>query len=341
MKVLIFSDVHWSAVSSLVTKYGKNYTVRLEHLISSMNWVNKLAVEQGCTCMICGGDMMDKSQCSDIELTALREINWNSLPCYFLCGNHESSVADLKFSSVKALESKHHFIISSPQVLTINNINICFLPYIVESDRKPILEYFKNSEDRNILISHNDIAGINYGVVESKIGFSIQELSNNFKLILNGHLHNSSWVANNILNIGSLTANNFTNDSKKYSYGCWILDTETYKLTFFENPYAFNFYKIDILEETDLEKLANLKQNAVISLKCLDSLVAKTKKIIDKNKNIIETRLVTVKPIFSDGSTEYNLSDLTMDHLARFYEICKEKIENTDVLDQELAEVLK
>lgn len=341
MKVLIFSDVHWSAAGSLVTKYGKNYTVRLEHLIDSMNWVNKLAVDQGCACMICGGDMMDKSQCSDIELTALREINWNNLPCYFLCGNHESSVADLKFSSVKALESKRHFIISSPQVLTINNVNICFLPYVVESDRKPISEYFKDGADRNILISHNDIAGIDYGVIKSKIGFQIQELSNNFKLVLNGHLHNSSWVADNVLNVGSLMANNFTNDSEKYSYGCWILDTEDYKLTFFENPHALNFYKIDILEDADLEKLANLKQNAVLSLKCLDSLVAKVREIIDRHKNIIESRIIVTRPTFTGGDTALDATDLAVDHLSKFYEVCKEKIENTEILEQELAEVLK
>ena len=86
MRILLFTDVHWSSTASITTKFGTKYTARLEMLINSMNWVNETALKEQCSLIICAGDMMDKSTCSDIELTALRDITWNNLPCYFLCG---------------------------------------------------------------------------------------------------------------------------------------------------------------------------------------------------------------------------------------------------------------
>ena len=112
MKILLFSDVHWSKTSSIVKGLSVNYTQRLEYLIKSMNWVNELCEQENCDFMICAGDMMDKSSCNDMELTALKDIQWNNKDCYFLCGNHESSVMDLRYSSLKVLESKNHYIIN-------------------------------------------------------------------------------------------------------------------------------------------------------------------------------------------------------------------------------------
>ena len=37
------------------------------------------------------------------ELTALKDIKWNSLRHLFLVGNHEMASADLKFNSLNAL----------------------------------------------------------------------------------------------------------------------------------------------------------------------------------------------------------------------------------------------
>ncbi len=341
MKFLIFTDNHFCERYSLITRYGTKYSARLENQLESINWLEQLAVDESCDGVICAGDFFDKAQLTDQELTALREIKWNNLPHYFLVGNHESEEGNLQYSSTKALEDINRKIIWEPTVIDLGKSELAFLPYVPESDRKPLNEVFEPMRKTRVLISHNDIAGMQYGPVTTKTGFVISDIEDNSTLCINGHLHNGQDVTKKIINLGNLTGKDLGENAEIYSHKVMILDTDTLTYKYVENPYAFNFYKIDILEENDLEKLANLKQNAVISLKCLDSLVAKAKEIIDKNKNIVETRIVTVKPVFSDGSTEYDLSDLTMDHLARFYEICKEKIENTDVLDQELAEVLK
>jgi len=340
-KVLIFSDVHWSKTSSVFNKRGAKYTVRLEHLIDSMNWVNNIAKEKNCDFMICAGDMMDQSACDDEEITATREIIWNDLDCYFLCGNHESSVNDLSFSTVKLFEnSKHHIIDNVSSIIPEGtNTQIHFIPYIVESDRAELKTYLTDADKtkKQVIISHNDIAGIQYGGFLSKLGFSIDEIEANTDLYLNGHLHNSEFITSKILNVGSLSAHNFTNDSFNYKYGIWILDLDTLALEFIENPYAFNFYKLEINDTTQLAMLKTLKNNAAITVKCLDTMEKDIKAAIQENKNIIYHRLIVKKLLVSTEEIEANISSLTVDHITKFTELALEKLDNTEVLMEELS----
>lgn len=343
MKILIFSDVHWSTNSSIIRTNSEKYSTRLEYLIAGINWINELAIQKNCEAMICAGDFFDKPQCSDEEITALREVKWNNLPCYFLCGNHESSVSDLRYSSLKILESKNHFIISEPTVWKYNNDEneIRFLPYIIESNRKNIDEYFWKCLGKNIFISHNDLAGVHYGLFESKIGFSVEEINANCDLYLNGHLHNSEWISPKILNVGSISGHNFTNDSSRYKYGIWILDTDTLTVEFIENPYGLNFYKVEIMAKKDLKILESLKNNAVVFVKCNSKLFEDCKKKISELKNILEKRITIVRDLeVSDQAS--SIEDLHgTDYLEKLVNFCKANINNSDILDQELNELCK
>jgi len=349
MKICIFTDVHWNKKSSIVTKRGAKYSQRLEYLIKGMNWVNDLAIKQACGAMVCCGDFFDKDIVNDEEITALKEIAWNELPKYFVCGNHESSTMDLQFSTlnVLGLGEKNHFIIDEPCITPIDafnpNLYFCFLPYITESDRKPLESYFKLKEDNKyVLFSHIDIQGINYGGFVSKIGFPYEDLSKQFELTLNGHLHNQVFITKNVLNLGSLSAHNFTNDSLNYKYGAWVLDTDTLKLEFFENPYSLNFYKFDVLKEEDLAILKGVKDNAVLSVRCAASLTEKAKEVLASlSDKIVESRIVLVQAALDTDAITLDIKDLAINHIAEFEKCCRQSIENTDVLEQELAEICK
>lgn len=345
MKILIFSDCHWSTNSSIVRSRGQKFSTRLEFLINSMNWLNELAIKENCKEMICAGDFMDKSILNDEEITALQKICWNDLPCIFLCGNHESSVADLRYSSIKAVESGSRLIVSDSGYNQIcDNTQIHFLPYVLETDKQELKSYLNkdSSCNKHIIISHNDIAGINYGGFESILGFSIEEIEENCNLFINGHLHNSEWITSNILNVGSFSGHNFTNDSKRYNYGVWILDTDTLSLTFYENPYSLNFYKLDVKQEKELSQIEEIKQNAVLSIKTNKELVFKVKELIQKFEDkIIESRIVVEQNIDADGE-DVSIEDLQgTDHIQRLIQFCKEKIAASDILDSELAEICK
>ena len=45
MKILCFTDNHFCERSSIVTKYGTKYSLRLENQLASINWVEQLAID--------------------------------------------------------------------------------------------------------------------------------------------------------------------------------------------------------------------------------------------------------------------------------------------------------
>lgn len=343
MRILLFGDAHCSKRSSIINKFGTRYPVRLENQIQTFNWIKEQALENKCNMVIGLGDLFDSSQLSDVEITAAKELPFADLPTYLIVGNHEASSQDLTFSSTKVLEDTGRKIISEPFSFYADNTEICLLPYITESERKPIADYFPNKtlHNKRIILSHNDIRGISYGPVLSATGFDIADIEANCDLYINAHIHNGQQITNKIYNIGNVTGQNFSEDAFKYSHNIIILDTETLQLTFIENPYAYNFYKIQVDTEQDLSLLDTLKPNAVVSVKCDSKLIEKVKQRITELKDIIlESRIILVKT-FEELSEESLGLDLSVDHLARFVECCKANIEFTSLLEEELSEVCK
>lgn len=345
MKIAIFSDVHWTRKTSIMDRISQKYSENLEHLIDSMNWVNQTAKKNNCAMMICAGDFFSKSTASDEEITAVKEISWNDLPCYFLCGNHESSVADLRYSSLKILDDhdKNHFVISNPLSFVVDETTqIHFLPYVKELNRQNLETYLTDirPDKKQVIISHNDIAGIQYGGFESKSGFSIDEIEQHCDIFLNGHIHNSEWISKKILNVGSFSGHNFTNNSSEYQYGMWILDTDSTTITFIENPFSYNFYKFDIYSEKDIDKIKSIKNNAVLWIKCLESYTKLVKNLlVELSEKIVNYRVVSIREVNSIESVEK--IDLSTDPVQKFIELSKLKFPNDKILFEELAEICK
>ena len=347
MRILLFTDLHMCPRSSIINKWGTKFTSRLENCIESVNWLERKAEEFGCDYIISLGDFFDKPDLTSDTITACNEIKWSNITHYSLVGNHDASTSDLAFNSVNSLLSETHHIIDKPTALFLDDCTIGFLPYVVECDRKPLDQYFldvngKPIKDTNplVILSHNDISGIQLGPVMSKTGFSIEEIEANCDLFLNGHLHNGQAITPKIINLGNLTGKDFGEDASKYSHGIAVLDTKTLEVTFIENPYSFNFYKIQIDTEQDLNLLNNLKPNAVVSIKCNNSVLDQTKQYIDNLENkILESRLIIIKNY--EETSETSDIDLSVDHLARFIECCRATIENTPLLDEEINEICK
>ena len=348
MKIMIHSDNHWTEKSSIINSFGYRYSKRLEQLIKSINWAFDTAKAYGCKATICCGDFFDKPNLTQQELTALQEIKWsNELTNYFLVGNHESEEIDLHYSSTEVLKFNNNIIISEPTTIILDETEIDFLPYIPEFAKQPILEYFpkeKNNKSKHkILISHNDISGISYGPIVSSIGFEKEELAANFDLVLNGHIHNQGWITNNLLNVGSFSAHNFTNDSMRYNYGIWLLDTETRKLEFIANPYSLQFYKLDINTEKDFELFSKIKPNAVLSIKYPPNL----QEILDKQLKKYQDLILSYRVILNNTSQTscVDITDVPLissDYTEKFALFCRTNIQaNPEILNSELAELFK
>lgn len=341
MKILLFADLHMCPRASIINKWGTKYPIRLENCIESVNWLERLAEERGCDYIVNLGDFFDKPDLSSETITAVQDIEWSNIMHYHIVGNHDASNSSLIFNSVNALAAGSHSIITKPEMLFLDDCNILFLPYIVECDRKPIDQYLheKNSKP-TIIFSHNDLNGIQLGPVMSRTGFTVEEIEANCNCFINGHLHSGQAITNKVINLGNLTGKDFGENSFLHGHNVIILDTKTLELTYVENPFAFNFYKIQIDTESDIGQLRNLKQRAVVSIKCDSTLVEKTKQVISELANILESRIIIIKK-YEEVTTEDSTIDLTVDHLARFIECCRANIEVSTLLEEELAEICK
>jgi DNA repair exonuclease SbcCD nuclease subunit len=328
--------------ASIINKWGLKYPSRLENCIQSVNWLERIAEENNCTYVINLGDFFDKPDLSSETITACNELKWSNIMHYSLVGNHDASSSSLTFNSVNSFMGDKHTIIAEPQVIATPDCFICLLPYVVECDRKPLAEYFKtiDSDIPKIILSHNDIKGIQLGPVVSKTGFDIEEVEANCKLFINGHLHNGQALSTKIINLGNLTGKDFGEDAFKHSHNIAILDTETFELTFIENPFAFNFYKVQIDTDQDLKLIDMFKNNAVVSIKCDSTMLEKTKQKLAATSNIVEHRIIIIKN-YDIASEETTDIDFSVDHLARFIECCKANIEDTVLLDEEISEICK
>lgn len=351
MKIGIFTDVHWSTTTSILRSREGDYSTRINLLIKGMNWANDLFAQKDCVAAVCAGDFFDKSSCVDEELSSVKEIHWR-VPTCFLVGNHESSRADLSASTTSAL--KHLFnaypfavldsnVFNTVTLVNHDNVQFYFIPYVTESDRKPLKEYLKDYDPnkKHVIFSHNDLRNVRYGPFLNTTGFSIEEIEEVADLYLNGHIHNGQWITSKILDLGSMTAQNFTNDSNSYRYGVWILDTDTLELQFYENPYSLNFYKFDFETPEEINDLYGIKANAILSIKCLEPLKEDLLEALGSNSCKILVVRVNYYNLIEDTNEEVECAPVKSDHLEQFRQYILENVGDTDVIREELNEICK
>lgn len=351
MRYFIVGDVHWSSYSSIVRSRGVKYSTRLENLIRTINWVELEAQRNHCDNIVYLGDFFDKSECNAEELTALQEIKWANMRHYMLVGNHEMGRGNLELSSAHIFALIPNVaVIDFPYMYNENNCtSIMFLPYVLENNREPLKEYFNGMEqcENKIIFSHNDIAGIQMGSYLSTTGFSIEEIEQNCNLFINGHLHNGADIGNKIINIGNITGQNFSEDAYKYEHKALILDTDEKSLTPIINPYAMNFYKLDlthhrpIIDDRNIQDaLSSLNYPAVATIKINPDINFVVRDLLTTCGNIIECRLI----IEGGSGTEpiENISnEINLDHIQKFQLYVMENIGKDELTLNELERVSK
>lgn len=347
MKILIYTDVHWSATSSIVRGRGEKYFERLENCIKSVNFAESEATRLKCDSIVCMGDFFDRNNLTDEEITAMNDIKWAHLSHFFLVGNHDSGEGDLRFSTTQCLTKERFAVFSHPDFLTVGNTDLLFLPYMGDSQRKTIKEWATSLKLRQkghklVVFSHNDLKGVQYGKYISEHGFDLNDIEDSCDLFLNGHLHNGSYVdaSGKILNLGNLTGLNFSEDASVYQHLFAILDTDSLSISFYENPYAYNFYKMAIGTESDLSHIDLLKTGAVLSVSCPESLVEGLRKKLDADTNITEYRIISRPEATVAGTDGTKLKSLnSIDYLGEFDSFVREKMGDTESVREELKEI--
>lgn len=322
MKYLMYTDVHFCRTSSIVRTIGDTYTTRLENCVKSVSWAEQQAVEHKCNEVICLGDFFNKPDLTSEELTALNDIKWaENIDHSILVGNHDASTKDLMFNSINALQN------SVPRCEIVNKVGgmfrgleggkqfgIIYIPYLQDDVRKTIKDYVTDftatchgwtKDSKVIVVSHNDVH-CQYGPYKNESGFEIDDIENNCTLFLNGHIHNSYHFCNNGFNIGNLTGQNFNEDAFNYPHNAMIVDvdeqTGDISIDILENPYAFNFYQVDVMSPKDYPILDKFKNNAVVSVRCPSNEIENVKNLIRQHSNIIESKITCVKSL--EGAQE-------------------------------------
>lgn len=339
MKICIVGDVHWCEHSSIVRDYTKTFSTRLDNLINSVSFAEKTAVENNCDSIIYLGDFFDRQDLNSAEIEALSRIVWQKINRTFLVGNHEIGMTKNKQSSCRLFELMPNTdVLSSPCVNYADDTELCFLPYILEDDRKTIKEYFGEMQTANRLIfSHNDIKDMQMGKFKSTTGFSIDDIEDNCTLFINGHLHNGSWVTNKILNVGNLTGQNFGEDASKYDHNIFILDTETHEITNVLNTNALKFYKLDLTEYHTLEEIfgeiSKYDKNSVLSITCNSDVDIAAIKNYCNDLNI--KLRINIK--YNPTNNVVNNDTLNaVDHIEMFKKYILENTDFDEVMNEEL-----
>ena len=348
MKVLFYTDPHWSQYSSILRSRGEQYSTRLENLIASINWMEQVAWSAGCQVIICGGDFFDSAVLNSEELSALKNVQWAPVSHLFLTGNHETNVGSLEFSTADLFNlCPNATVISKPEHYDIEgaNIEFCFLPYILERDRQPLDTYFPPKHGKRIIFSHNDLKNVQYGAFLSTEGFTVEEIEANCDLCMNGHIHHCAYVTSRIINGGNLTGQNFTEDAYKYEHCIQIIDTDTLHVDFYINPYAFNFYKLDCRKYNTLDEIipviSDLKEQSVITITVKSSLAGDVKNYLS---HVVKSHVTEYRVITEHESTVVDLNAPVIeavDHLKQFENYVLANIGTSDIVKEELLNVMR
>lgn len=356
MKILCYSDNHWSQYSSILRRNGEKYSLRLENQIKSINWAESLAKELCCNMIVHCGDFFDKESLNSMEITALNDLSFNdNIEHFMLVGNHEMGINSLEYSSMHLFGINNYFtIIDKPITIELDDFHqVCFLPYILEDNKRALKDIFPNIGKRRIIFSHNDISGIQLGNFVTKTGYSIEEIENNCDLFINGHLHNGGRVSSKIFNVGNLTGQNFSEDGFKYSHNVFVIDTNTLRIDSYANPYAINFYKVDFVENNSIDYINNISaslRNAVITIKCNEKDYDYLKKrfgnlcddLVPHCSSIIESRFIISSDHTDDTTKEIDKQeDLSVDHIKEFKNYIIHELGETDIVLSELGEIIK
>lgn len=348
MRIGIVGDIHFCTNSSLVRQRGQKYSSRLENCVRSVNWAEDILQEQRCDLEVYLGDFFDSSNLDAEEITALKDIRFNSIPKKFLVGNHEMGRTDLQISSahvfLSQVSSQNHYdieVIDKPTYTIYENYSLIYIPYILESGKQKLGSYFPITFKKldNFVFSHNDVAGINLGKFVSKDGFKLDDINRLSTLYFNGHLHNTSRY-NKLINVGNLTGQNFSENAFDYMHRIFILniqeETLETSLSWFENPFAFNFYKLD-----NINQLKSIKRNSVVTVKCFEEEYDKWKMWLEDHPDIQTYRINIVPHVKSEKELEDVRQVLTINHLDEFKNYVISQLGNTEWVMSELEEICK
>lgn len=330
MKIGIYTDIHFSYSTSSMRRG------RLQSLIDTFEWMYDKFEEHRVELIVNCGDLLNSDTIKPEENKALSEALGHShnIKEIHLLGNHEMKSADGKVNSLSILGE-----ISEPDIEVITtptryNDEISFLPYRDFYSTQDI-ENIKNK----IIFSHIECEGMVYPsgkVIQN--GISMELLSNNSELVINGHIHSKAEYMNSkIVNIGSSVGHNFSDNYKESLPSIYILDTDTLELTSIVNPKAMLYFKYSKVETlSDLVKYVNsldvLANPKFIRVSTSYKMAPKVLEYLESLKGIriVDFKLITYQNPKVDSEV-IEFSDDKVDKYTDMHSMLVDYVESLDI----------
>ena len=265
MKTIIIADLHIGEFIHGFVDSDTSLNSRLLDIFKRFNTLIKYCVKNDVSNIIIAGDVYDmkvpknlirKNFAKLVNTTIEKEIM-----LYILIGNHDiSSSSGHALVEMEELSIPGLTIISKPQTINIGNVDFSFYPWNPFNNQEiNHTELIKLKTDKTVLIGH--FSTTKTMIEPNNVDFIfLKDLS--FDLVLLGHIHQYTELAQNIYHISSFTRTDF-NEEKDMQY-IVEFDHESFSHEFVEFPdrvfktfvYDNNFsnFKKEI-EKTDLSRM--------------------------------------------------------------------------------------
>lgn len=321
---------------------GKNaakYSPRLCHLIETIEWIDSV-VEQGEE-VVQLGDIVSKATLTAEELSMIAEISPITRKWQGIRGNHGLSIGE--HDSDCAVQFSRFYRKPTWETKEIDGLkyNVVYLPYVLEKDRKPLKTYFEDlPKYPTLVLSHNDIKGMNYGGIVEKNGWTIEELESIGDFIINGHIHNFQWLTNKILIAGNVDGENLTESHIGTKHGVWRLDLKAFAqgttprecIKFIKNPYAMKFGNVDVMSESDLISLKMGTDDRTVLA------ITTNEELADDVQSLIDTHLAGGKKIVKASRKAKKVSSATKkmveNHIDKFKRCAIEEFGEIEIIGE-------
>ena len=160
-------------------------------------------------CIVILGDILHNHERLH-TLVLNKAVTWIKLlakiaPTIILVGNHDY-INNTQFLSqnhwMLCLETeKNVTVVDRPRLLTFNKKKMLFVPYVQPGRFLEAIDLFSILlKDVNVVFAHQEFYGVKMGSITSCVG---DKYSEDFPLVITGHIHHRHWLQPNIFYPGS------------------------------------------------------------------------------------------------------------------------------------------
>ena len=204
MKVLCIGDPHFKEDNLRITELLIKEIIRIiDDLLSVQNEDEKLKL------VVVLGDILDRHEKAHITVHTLamkflRSIQ-DKVPLVLLIGNHDRAnnsvfcTDESFFWSLKWWNNT--YLIDAPTSLSFDGIDFVFCPYVYPGRFLESLKLVgENWKLSTAIFAHQEMYGCKLGIKKSIIG---DHWDSDYPLLISGHIHEHSFVNENVIYVGS------------------------------------------------------------------------------------------------------------------------------------------